>query len=376
MTATVKYVNPRSGRHWGVETAQWRAPDDLDYLNLTPGTGLGRSEIAASEPGLWRYRAALRLPAPERRVSLGEGWTPLVPTTFAQAPVFMKCEHMMPSGSFKDRGAAVLFNYLKQVGVEALLEDSSGNAGASYATYAAALGLDCRILVPASAPIAKRTQIAAMGARAEPVAGSREDVAAAAVAGSETTFYASHNWQPYFIEGTKTLAFELWEQLGFSVPDAIVVALGYGSNVIGLHLGFRELVAAGEIDKLPRIYGAQAANCAALYAAWRAGGATSFEIKPTLADGIASEKPVRIPEVLSAVNETGGEIVAVEEAEIESAFKQLTASGFFVEPTSATAAAALTRLRAAGSIRDPETTVVVLTGHGLKAADKIASLLC
>lgn len=372
---SAKYINPRSGRQWAVAQAIWRAADDLGYVNLTPGAGLVRGDIVADEASLWRYRAAIRLPKAET-ITLGEGWTPMIPSHWGDREVLMKCEHMMPSGSFKDRGTAVLLNYLRQVGVGEILEDSSGNAGASYATYAAALSLDCRIMVPASAPAGKKRQIAAMGAVVEAIEGSREDVAAAALAGAETTFYASHNWHPYFIEGTKTLAFEIWEQLGFSVPDNIVVPLGYGSNVIGLHLGFQELRAAGEVDRMPRIFGAQAANCAALFAAWQAGKATTdFAMQPTIADGIASEKPVRVTEVLASARESGGAIVAVEEAEIAAAFRAMATRGFFVEPTSATAGAVLTRLQQSEEITADQTTVIVLTGHGLKAVDKIGGLL-
>jgi threonine synthase len=370
----VEYINPRSGARWSTDEPIWRALDDGGHVNLTAGIGLRRNEIDPGEIGLWRYRKSIRIPSADTS-TLGEGWTPLVPSEWAGASILMKCEHLMPSGSFKDRGTVVLFNYLKQCGTTEILEDSSGNAGASYATYAAALGLDCRIMVPASSPAGKKIQIAAMGAQIEVIEGSREVVAAAALKAAEVTFYASHNWQPFFLEGTKTLAFEIWEQLGFSVPDNIVVPLGYGSNVIGLHLGFLELLATGEIDRLPRIFGAQAANCAALHAAWEAGGtAVDFPISASLADGITSEKPVRVAEVMTAVRETGGNIVVADEDEIEMAFWRLAVAGFFIEPTSATAGAVLSRLIEARIIGREETTVLVLTGHGLKAVDKIAQM--
>jgi len=370
----LRYVNPRTGANWSVEVPIWRAPDDEGYVNLTPGGGFRRGDIDASSGSLWRYRKAIRLPS-ETFETLGEGWTPLVPAQWGDCPVQMKCEHLMPSGSFKDRGTAVLFNYLKQSGVTEILEDSSGNAGASYAAYAAAFGLTARILVPASAPAAKKTQIAAMGARIEAIEGSRQAVAEAALAASEETFYASHNWQPYFIEGTKTLAFEIWEQLGFAVPDNIVVPLGYGSNVIGLYLGFQELIASGEIDRVPRIFGAQAANCAALFAAWEAGGvAVPFDAGITIADGIASEKPVRVADVVAAARESGGCIEAATEEEIAAAFEVFAHRGFFVEPTTATAGAVFEKLLRAGVIKRSETSVLVLTGHGLKAMEKIAKL--
>tara|TARA_Y100001934_G_scaffold281760_1_gene392655 strand:- start:442 stop:1578 length:1137 start_codon:yes stop_codon:yes gene_type:complete len=369
-----RYVNPRSGASWPVDAPIWRAPDDDGYVNLSSGNGLRRDDIDTSLGSLWRYRKAIRLPG-ETFDTLGEGWTPLVATEWGDCSVQMKCEHLMPTGSFKDRGTAVLFNYLKQSGITEILEDSSGNAGASYAAYAAAFGLTARILVPARAPDAKKTQIAAMGAHVEAIEGTRQTVAEAALAASEETFYASHNWQPYFIEGTKTLAFEIWEQSGFSVPDNVVVPLGYGSNVIGLYLGFQELIASGEIARMPRIFGAQAANCAALFAAWEAGGvATSFDADETIADGIASEKPVRVSDVMAAARESGGGVEVASEAEIAAAFDAFARRGFFVEPTTATAGAVFDKILRSGSVQKSETTVLVLTGHGLKAMEKIIKL--
>ena len=371
----LRYVNPRSGASWPVDVPIWQAPDDKGYVNLSAGDGFWRDDIDTSLGSLWRYRKAIRLPR-EPFDTLGEGWTPLVPTEWGDCSVQMKCEYLMPTGSYKDRGTAVLLNYLKQSGITEIIEDSSGNAGASYAAYAAAFGLTARILVPARAPKAKKAQIAAMGARVEVIEGTRQTVSEAALAASEEIFYASHNWQPYFIEGTKTLAFEIWEQSGFSVPDNIVVPLGYGSNVIGLYLGFQELTASGEIDRMPRIFGAQAANCAALFAAWEAGGVdTSFDAGETIADGIASEKPVRVSDVMVAVRESGGGIEVASETEIAAAFNAFAGRGFFVEPTSATAGAVFDKILRSGRVQKSETTVLVLTGHGLKAMEKIIKLV-
>ena len=155
----------------------------------------------------------------------------------------------MPTGSFKDRGTAVMLNHLIEVGVGAIHENSSGNAGSSIATYAAAAGLACRIYVPVTAPRGKIVQIAAMGADIRVISGSRQGVTEAALGAVDESFYASHNWQPFFIEGTKTLAYELWEQFGFAVPDNILVPTGYGSNILGLERGFDELERRGEIEQ-------------------------------------------------------------------------------------------------------------------------------
>jgi threonine synthase len=209
------------------------------------------------------------------------------------------------------------------------------------------------------------------------IAGSRQDVAEAALRQSSEIFYASHNWQPFFVEGTKTLAYELWEQLGFQAPDNVVVPLGYGSNVLGCERGFAELARRGEIARRPRLFGVQAANCAPYHAAWQAGGEALVptEISPTVAEGIASAKPTRVVEVLRAVRDSGGAIVAVAEAEIVDALRALARSGIYVEPTAAAAAAGLTRLLADRVIGPHETTVLVLTGSGLKASAAIGELL-
>lgn len=376
MSREALYLNPRTGATWPTDTPLWRAPDDGGYLNLSAGSGLSPDEIDRDERSLWRYRRALRLPDAAVQ-TLGEGWTPLLDAAWDGVPVKMKSEFLMPSGSFKDRGTAVMLNYLKQLGVTRVLEDSSGNGGASVATYGAALGMDSRILVPAGAPKPKLYQMRAMGADVETVDGSRDRVAQVALEEAETIFYASHNHQAYFLEGTKTLAFELWEQLGFQAPDSVVMPLGFGSNVMGCHIGFGELLARGEIAAMPRIYGVQAENMAPFYAAYAANSDTPVEItlKPTIADGIASARPLRFNEVMTALRASDGACVAVSEAEIVDALAGFARAGFFIEPTCAAAGAGLSKLIADGAVKAGETTVVVLTGSGLKAVEQIGTAL-
>jgi threonine synthase len=365
------YLCPACGARIAADRPLWRC-DCGSHLNLTPGPGLRRGDIEASNASLWRYRAAIALESPPR-VSLGEGWTPLVMRKWDGAEIGFKLESHMPTGSFKDRGTAVMLNHLLQVGVGPIHEDSSGNAGSSIATYAAAAGIACRIFVPATAPRGKVVQIAASGAVVEAIPGTRQAVTEAALAATGASFYASHNSQPFFIEGTKTLAYELWEQLGFSVPDNILVPTGYGSNILGLERGFDELMRQGEVTRMPRLFAVQAANCAAFAAAWK--GERDFVPQPTIADGIATVKPVRTAEVLGALRRPGGGVVAVPEEDIAPALFRLGRLGLYVEPTSATVGAALSRLLADGTIRADETTIAVITGHGLKAGDKIAELL-
>jgi threonine synthase len=369
------YLCSACGRAIAADRPLWRCPCG-GPLDLVPGRGLARGEIAAGEASLWRYAAALALERPPR-VSLGEGWTPLVRRDWRGVPVWFKLEAQMPTGSFKDRGTAVMLNHLLEVGVGPVHEDSSGNAGASLASYAAAAGLPCRIYVPAAAPRGKLVQIAAVGAELCRVPGARGNASAAALAAGGDSFYASHNWQPFFIEGTKTLAYELWEQSGFRAPDNILVPTGYGSNILGLDRGFAELERLGEIAARPRLFAVQAANCAAFAAAWAAGvdHVVPFTAGSTIADGIATPMPVRTAKVLHALRRSHGGVVAVAEEEIMPAFAALGRLGLFVEPTAATAAAALSRLLAGGTVRPGQSTVVVLTGSGLKAADRLADLL-
>lgn len=366
-----RYVNPRTGAEWPVAEPLWRAPDDGGYVNLTAAGDFDPGAIRQDEATLWRYRAMLRIDAAP--LTLGEGWTPLLPSRWGGRDVLMKCDHMMPSGSFKDRGVAVMLAYLKGRGIDAVLEDSSGNAGASVATYAAASGLAATIFSPAAAPPGKLAQMAAMGADVRAIPGPRQNAADAALAAAAEAFYAGHNIQPYFLEGVKTLAFELWEQMDGQTPDHVVVACGQGGNVMGLDIGFRELLAAGLVDKLPAIHGVQARNAAPYLAAWEAGSATPIEIdpEPSIADGVTSSKPVRLTEVLAACRESGGGLLGATEDQIVAAMQGLHRSGFFVEPTTATGAAGLTQLLDAGMIGQQESVVLVLTGTGLKAVDAI-----
>jgi threonine synthase len=369
------YIDSITGAVYPLSEPRWRG-DSGGHLNLGDSPGLKRADIDTAVGSLWRYRRALLVEA-QNAVTLGEGWTALVADQWDGMPVALKLDYLMPSGSFKDRGMTVMVSYLKSHGVTHVLEDSSGNAGASLSAYCAAAGLRCRVLVPETASYPKIAQIAACGAEVVTIKGSRQDVADAALAMSREIFYASHNWQPTFAEGTKTLAYELWEQLGFRAPDNVVVPVGYGANVLGCDRGFSELKRNGEIARMPRLFGVQAANCAPYYAAFRAGVEhfISSPVAATIAEGIASSKPTRMREVLAPVRASGGGIVAVTEEEIVRALAALARAGYYVEPTSAAAAAGLSQMIARGMVQKGETTVLVLTGSGLKASAQIGELL-
>ena len=369
------YLDPRSGETFPLDTPRWcgtgRAP-----LLLGPVEGIRRDRIDPTIRSLWRYRVALPF-QPQAPITLGEGCTPLLPHRIADVPVLLKCEWMMPTGSFKDRGASVMLSLLRDQGVDAVLEDSSGNGGAAIAAYAAAGGMRATIMAPASTSPAKTVAMRAHGADVELVPGTRQDTADAAIRRSESVFYASHNWHPFFLQGTKTLAFELWEDLGFTAPDNVIVPCGAGSNVLGCGIGFTELLRAGEIAALPRIFAAQPANCAPIAASFQQAVTTPVpvEIRPTIAEGTAIAQPIRLPEVLGVLAETRGGAVTLTEDEIAQATLAFARAGFYVEPTSAQVAAAFEKLLAAGTITPEQTTVLVLTGSGLKATARMAELL-
>jgi threonine synthase len=369
------YLDPRSGETFAIDTPRWcgtaRAP-----LFLTDLPGITRAEIDMSCRSLWRYRAAFPLEV-ANPITMGEGCTPLVPRTLFGAEAMLKCEWFMPTGSFKDRGASVMLSILRQQGITSVLEDSSGNGGAAVSAYAAAGGMGATIMAPDSTSPAKTVAMRAAGAAVELIPGNRQATSDAAEARASSVFYASHNWQPFFLHGTKTLAYELWEDLGFRAPDNVIIPCGAGSNVLGCDIGFSELLRAGEIDRLPRLFAAQPLNCGPIAASYLAGSATQIatEIRPTIAEGTAIAQPLRLPEVMDALRRSFGGAVLLEEAEIAAATLLLARTGIYVEPTCAQAAAAFRHLLDAGTIGPNETTVLVLTGTGLKATPRIAELL-
>jgi threonine synthase len=370
-----EYLDPRGGQTFPLDQPRWCGPGNAPLL-LTALAGLTRDQIDTSARSLWRYRSALPLPCDEP-ITMGEGCTPLLTRSLYGATALLKCEWFMPTGSFKDRGASVMLSLLRAQGVRQVLEDSSGNGGAAVAAYAAAGGMQATIMAPASTSPAKTVQMRAHGAVVELIPGTRQDTADAAMRRSATTFYASHNWHPFFLHGTKTLAYELWEDLGFRTPDNIITPCGAGSNVLGCEIGFSELLRAGEIETLPRIFAAQPANCGPIAAAFLAGSDTQVatEIRPTIAEGTAIAQPIRLAEVLGTLRATRGGAVMLSETEIARATLDLAHMGIYVEPTSGQAVAAFRKLLAAGTIVPEQSTVLVLTGSGLKATARVAELL-
>jgi threonine synthase len=307
--------------------------------------------------GLWAFDAFLPV---EPRVTLGEGFTPLVDVP-AWGATF-KLDYLFPSGSFKDRGATTTLSRAVELGVDRVVEDSSGNAGAAIAQYAARAGIDAEIYVPADAKASKRQAIHRAGADVVRVEGTREDVTAACIEAVETgeAWYASHAWNPAFFAGTATFGLEVAAQRGWDAPDAVVLPLGHGTLFLGAYRGFRALAEVGWIEAVPRLLGVQAAG----YAPFVDGGEVASD--NDVADGIHVREPGREGEIREAIEATGGDVLAIDDETTRVSLDRLHRAGFYVEPTCAVAPAALERFRER-SVLDPDADVVVaLSGSGLK----------
>lgn len=327
--------------------------------------------IDPSQNTLWRYRAMIPLPDGAEPVSLGEGSTPLVPVELHGLRLLLKLEFLAPTGSFKDRGTAVLTSLLKTLGVGKAHDDSSGNAAASLAAYCAYAGIECTLYVPAYASPAKLRQIEVYGAELITVEGPRESAARAAEAAARESYYASHAYHPLILEGLKTLAYELWEQLGHTAPDALIFPAGHGTFLLGAYRGYQDLQKAGAIERLPRLVAVQSEACAPLYEAFRRDlNDVPEDFAPgggTIAEGIRIVRPPRAPEILGAIRDTGGTVLTVSDEEIRRAQGALARRGLFVEPTSAAAVAGWQKLQRQRELSPDEVVVIPLTGSGLKA---------
>lgn len=306
-------------------------------------------------------------------ISMGEGNTPIVPLTriaesLGTTNLFGKLEFMNPTGSFKDRGTATMLSVAVEYGVTEVVEDSSGNAGASIAAYSARAGVKAHVFVPSTAPVAKLGQIRVYDAQTHAVPGPREASTDAAVQFQRDNglVYASHNLSPYFVEGTKTFAYEVASQMS-PLPKHIVIPVGNGSLLMGCWKGFSELIANYELDSMPKLHVIQAEAVMPIAAEF-----AGIEWSPgasTLAGGIAVGSPPRKNQVLRAVRESGGMALAVSDESIVRWQKRLaTSEGIFAEPTSAAALAGIELLLRHGHIKNHETVLAAVTGFGLKDA--------
>lgn len=360
---------PECGSRTLLSPEKWRcscgaAWEPLELARFDPDL------VRQSDPSLWRYHRLYELDFAEPVVRMGTGSTPLLAANLAGREVLLKLEYVAPTASFKDRGTEVMINVLAHQHVTQVADDSSGNAGASVAAFAARAGMRAEIYVPAYASPAKQAQIAVYGAEVKPVPGPRANAKKAALeAIKRGVVLASHAYHPGFLLGQQSLAWELWEQLGRKAPDWYVVPVGQGVHLLGVWLGFKRLHAAGLVKRAPRMIGVQAKVLAPLVEALAAGLDTVPGVTPTsrsLAEGLAIACPVRGRRLLQAVRESGGTCLSVSEDAIQAAHRELAHQGLYVEPTSATVVAALP---AVVELTQPGDVIVVpLTGSGLKGS--------
>lgn len=312
--------------------------------------------IEETHSGMERYRHLLPLAPTAPVVSLGEPETPVVQT---DANLWMKLEYLMPTGSYKDRGACAVLSHALSIGAKEVLEDSSGNAGSSLAAYAARAGIKANILVPQSIPEVKLQSMQAYGSQPLKLPMNRDEVAEEAKRISGNIYFASHTWNPIFFHGTKTFVWELWLQYQkkqVDWPQHMIFPTGNGTLLLGTWLGLQELKLAGKLPFMPRISAVQAQGFEGLSKSHFEPGTAS-----TRADGIAIRKPLRKLEILRAIEHTGGQIFVVTEKEIAEARNKLAAMGWLVEYASATAYAAVTK-----TTDTQEKILIPLTGNGLK----------
>jgi len=331
------------------------------YLDLEFTPTLNPDFIARQPFDLWRYRQALPIPEHIKPISLGEPVSPIVSIDFSGVPLQVKQEQLFSSGSYKDRGSCVLMSKAKSLGITEVIQDSSGNAGASIAAYAARAGIKCRIFLPEQTSEAKLKQITAYGAEIIKIKGDRTATANAALQEASGTYYASHVFNPYFLHGTKTFAYEICEQMSWKVPDSLVLPAGNGTLLLGAYIGFQELMQVGITDRMPKLIAVQAENCAPLFHIWKK-KTTSPVFSQTIAEGIAIPYPLRLSQMLHAIEYTNGEVITVTEDEISDTWKKCAQMGFYIEPTSAATIAGALAFR-----RNNSSEVYTLfSGSGLK----------
>jgi threonine synthase len=343
---------------------------DLDAITVST------EDIAARPADLWRYRELLPVRDSGNVVTLGEGMTPILPLRSYGARIgvpnlLVKDEGLLPTGSFKARGAAVGVSRARELGIERITMPSNGNAGAAWATYAARAGMSSLVVLPADAPPITRMETALAGGRlfiVDGLIGDAGRLAAQAVA--DGWFNTSTLKEPYRIEGKKTMGMEIVEQLGWRMPDVIVYPTGGGVGLIGIRKALDELVALGWLTgRLPRLVAVQSRGCAPIVRAFEEGAetATPWENAETVAFGINVASALGDFLILSAIRDTDGTAIAVDDEDILAEQAACAATeGVLMCPEGAATLAAVGQLRESGWLTGAEEVVVLNTGTNLK----------
>jgi len=351
----------------------------LDELASEVDRGMLRGRVAT----LWRYAELLPVLDPRRAVTLGEGFTPLLPLQCGAAmgvpKLFVKDEGQNPTGTFKARGAAVGVTCLRERGVQSVVVSSSGNAGDAWAAYCRRAGIRATVFLPADAPAPTLVEAALSGEDVATFRGhnSHGGRLAKAFGASHGAFVANTFQEPYRVEGKKTMGLEIAEQLGWRMPDVVVYPIGGGVGLVGIWKAFRELLDLGWIEgRMPRFVVAQYSGCAPIVEAFRSG---RMECEPwgeiaTLPGGLRAPKPLADFLVLQILRDTGGTAMAVTGEQALSAMRDVMSSdGLFMCPEAATTIVALRELASTGVIDRDDEVVIINTGTGLKYASLVSA---
>jgi len=326
------------------------------------------ADIRKNDYSVWRYEKFFPYIEKTNKVTLGEGWTPLIKFS---SNVYFKLESLNPTGSFKDRGAAVLVSALhalvkKKRGY--ISEDSSGNAGASIAAYSARAGLRTKVYVPKTVSGPKLNQIQFYGAEIVKVSGSRSTVAEEAQKQEKGKLYVGHILHPLFRDGIRTLAYEIAEQFDWQIPHHIYLPVSAGTLLLGVIEGFNHLVESKIVRSMPKIVACQTQQVSPLYHKFRGLAYNPPKSVISIADALVSTNPPLLELMYKRLQEASGDVGVVEESEILHAFKDLACKGFLVEPSSAVAYATYERQLSEKEVGNKDRTVIVLTGTGLKTS--------
>jgi len=265
-----------------------------------------------------------------------------------------------------------MINKCRELGISRIVEDSSGNSASAVAAYSALAGINAHIFMPAANSSAKTVQVSTYGATLHKIPGNRSDCAMAAEEAAKESYYAAHTWNPYFLHGTKTVIYEIMEQMNWKAPGMIFIPVGSGTQLLGIWLGLKEMKRAGLIEAYPRLMAVQSEHCTPVKNFVQGKVTPELPKTPLLAEGIAIRHPVRLSQILQAVKETGGDSVTVTDSDIVEGLQLAANQGVYMEPTSAAAVAALKQY--SDRLTKDDRVVVPLTGHGLKASSRIEQI--
>jgi threonine synthase len=364
-----KVVCHNCGRE--VRRDEWRWRDDcggvLDIILDFQGRKFAEL-INVREENIRRYAQFLPV---EELPSVHQGWTPIVKKNIDGVEVNFKLEYLSLGGSHKDRGAYVSVAKAKELGQKGIIVDSSGNAGIAHSVMGLLSGINVHVFVSKYAPEGKKNLLRLLQASVHEIDGDRMDVNREAIkAEREGLPYVTQWWNPYFIEGEKTMAYEAYEQIGSS--DYVLAPVGSGTILLGLYKGYQELVELRALNKMPKIIAVQA--CGYSKACEELGVKKECLTKTKLADGVAVTDQPRRGQIVEAVKRTNGYGVIVDDEEIRDSFVELRRFGFIVEPTSAVPYVALKQSIKEGFIKPGSKALLPLTGSGLKSVDKLIEI--